>query len=123
MSAEEVQETPSLITHKFDGHGKLISKNPYRLHTMGPSKYFEFPVNSGNLWCEDLKTPAGRMVYEVDSKGKRTKRVDPDAAHVKFVRPLQGAEKIAAELADAKAELAAIKADLEKKVKPQEKAK
>lgn len=95
----------SLQTHKFDKVSKLPTEvNPYRMHAINGVKYFEHPVNSGNLWYEDLKTPAGRIVA-----GK----VDKEAKHTEYVPPLADGERTIRELELLKKQNDELKRELE----------
>lgn len=64
--------------------GAIIKRQPYRLHVKGGSKYFERPVNSGNLWFEDGR-PAGQMVNGEIVKGEE---------HKEYIAPLSKDEKV-----------------------------
>lgn len=106
-----------LVTHQFDGRGKLASKNPYRLHIKDGSQYYERPVDSGNLWYENNQ-PAGR----VEVKGG-VKLFDTSAPHKLYQAPPTGQEKLYFQNEELRfknealiAELESIKA--EREVKP-----
>ncbi len=116
MPAQQIYQKPqtqtenphvfSLRTHKFNARGHLVSRNLYRLHIKDGTKYFERPVNSGNLFYEN-NDPAGRVEFVVDEKTKRkVKKFDFAAEHVEYRAPLVGAEKLVAELEDANKALA-----------------
>lgn len=93
-----------LKTHTTDPlTGKTTLTNPYRLRIQNAVKYFERPVGSGNLWFEN-DLPAGRWV---------TGKIEADAAHVEWIAPISGAEKLQRELADARGTEAALRAELE----------
>jgi len=94
-----------LITHKRDKRGRLVATNHYRLHILNGRRYFERPVNSGNVW-DEAGNPSGRF----DTK---TRTVDEKAPHVEYVAPLTGAESIAKELANTKMREEQLKAELE----------
>lgn len=124
------QEKFDLKTHHFDSRGRLKAKNPYRLHIQGGEKFFERPVGSGNLWHEG-GTPAGRVEVKLSDDGlKQTKIFHRNAKHIEYIPPLTGDDKLAAEHEELKsknaamaAELAAIKAEREKKESDQIQAK
>ncbi len=115
------EEKFDLRTHRTDpitGETKMV--NQYRLHILNGVRYFERPVGSGNLWFENNQ-PAGRLVGFTAQGAK----VDLTEAHKAYTPPPTGAERIAAELAakdaalaQAHAELAAIKAERDAKVAP-----
>lgn len=115
--------TFDLKTHDTDRlTGKISLVNPYTLHIINATQYYERPIGSKNLWYLNGE-PAGRLTgpTEVDAKAK----------HVEYKAPLSGTEKMAQELsakdlelAAARAELAAIKAEKEATIKKaQESAK
>lgn len=126
MPAQETYQQPKarvvnpnefdLRTHHFDGRGRLKGKNPYRAHIQNGIVYYERPVGSGNLFYENNE-PAGRVEFleAKDVRGKiiKKKSFDHEAAHKDYTAPLQGAEKMHFELANTKAENAAILAELE----------
>lgn len=111
-----------LQVQAWNGQGQLIKANHYRQHIIGGTTYFERPVNSGNLWFENNQ-PAGRMEYTFGEDGKIAKKeLRVGAPHVEYTKPLAGAEKVHFELEQAKArnaqleaELAAIRADSDKR--------
>lgn len=111
-----------LVTHRWDGQGRLVGKNPYRTYIIEGRSYFERPVNSGNLWFENNQ-PAGRVELTFNDKGHiASKKFEFDAAHKEYTAPLTGAERVHYELeqersktAALEAELAAIKAEREPK--------
>lgn len=106
-----------LRTHHWNGQGQLMKLNLYTCHVVEGRQYYERPINSGNLWFENNQ-PAGRVTYK-----DGVKNIDVNAAHMDYVQPLDGAEKLHFELvaeksrtAELEAELAAIKADRAPKV-------
>jgi len=102
-----------LQTHQFDKRGNLKSTNHYFLHIRGTAKYFERPQFSGNLFTENDE-PAGRVERLIDEKtGKTVLSFDHSVEHKQYAPPLEGAEKIHHELAETKAENAALLAELE----------
>jgi hypothetical protein len=110
----QVQEVPEnkfdLITHRWDKQGNPLAKNPYRLHIRQGNYYFERPVNSGNLWLENNQ-PAGRIEIR---DGKKVFLVGEEAVpHKAYIAPLEGAEALQSELAEAKAQNEALLAELE----------
>ncbi len=88
-----------LRTHLRDKKGRLLKTQPYRLHMRGSQKYFERPLNSGNLFYENGEH-AGRLTNGI---------VDAKAKHIEYTPPLSGSEKMAAELESLRAELDQIK--------------
>jgi len=111
--AEVKADQFDLQTHQFDKRGNLKSTNHYFLHIRGTAKYFERPQFSGNLFTENDE-PAGRVERLVDEKtGKPVLSFDHNREHKIYAAPLEGAEKISHELAEAKGENAALKAELE----------
>lgn len=94
MPAPSRKETFDLQTHETDRlTQKTTAVNLYRLHVINAVRYFERPVNSGNLWFENNK-PAGRLTGP--------NQIDRAAAHIEFTPPPTGAERIARELVEAK---------------------
>lgn len=75
--------------HIRDERGNLVLVQPYKLHVISGSKYYERPVGSGNLWLENGQ-PAGRMV-----KGE----VKEGLAHEEWITPKTGADKLYEDLA------------------------
>lgn len=114
-----------LRTHEWDGQGKLIGTNHYRAYIVDGNKYYERPVNSGNLWFENNK-PAGRVECKFNDKGHITsKRFNFEAAHISYTPPLTGAEKLHYELeqerhrsAQLEAELSAIRKEAQVRTTP-----
>lgn len=108
-SSHEQFDTRTHTTDSLSGKTKLA--NAYRLYVLqgkdsegrdSAVRYFERPVGSGNLWFENNK-PAGRLLGP--------NQVNTEAPHIEWIAPPTGAELVARELADAKRELAAIKAE------------
>lgn len=95
-----------LRTHHWNAQGILTKKNLYTLYVIDGNKFFERPVNSGNLWYENNQ-PAGRVEY-VD--GKRI--IAEGKAHIEYKAPLQGDEAIHYALEQEKARTAALEAEL-----------
>lgn len=86
-----------LKTHHFDPKGKLIKKNPYRLHVVRGEKLFERPIGSGNLFHANNE-PAGRVTYDISDDGlKKSKKIDRKAEHIAFKPAPTGAELVAME--------------------------
>lgn len=105
-----------LMTHHWNGQGEISRTNLYTCHVVDGNKYFERPINSGNLWFENNQ-PAGRVLYK-----NGVKSIDATAEHISYTAPLEGAEKLHFELENtrteleaAREELAAIKAEAEKR--------
>lgn len=111
---QETQAVPkfNLVTHNFDGRGRLRSKNTYRMHVQNGAQYFERPVGSGNLWYENNE-PAGRVEFLTCPKGIKTKSFDFEATHKSYAAPISGEEKLHFENADLKTENAALRAEME----------
>lgn len=98
-----------------------MKTNHYNCWNVNGIKYYERPVNSGNLFY-DNNQPAGRFEGEFTAEGsnKGLPVIYPDREHKAYVEPLKGAAKLIAEMDDMKLrnaelerELAAIKADRE----------
>lgn len=96
----------------FDGRGRLRRKNPYRLHVQNGIKYFERPVNSGNLFHENNE-PAGRVEWIENAKKELVKSFDFKAAHKAYTAPLEGAEKLHFDFIHEQEKNAALLAELE----------
>jgi hypothetical protein len=105
------------VTHRDERTGLIVERNPYKLHVIGNAdgtkmKLWERPVGSGNLW-NFKNEPIGRLV-----KGAWEK----DAKHIEFTPPQTQDQKLAhdliakdAKIAEMEKELAAIRAEQEKK--------
>jgi len=121
------------VTHRDEQTGLVTHKDPYILRIIGEKdsnekqRLWERPAGSGNLW-DKQNNPVGRWVYEEKTvKGKKVKvgSHDPDAAHIAYVAPLTGDQKLRQEmsqdkvkLAELERELASIKAEKDKKAAP-----
>lgn len=113
-----------LVTDRWDSQGHKIISNPYRMFIKDGTKYFERPVNSGNLWDEGNQ-PAGRVECTFNDKGHIvTKEFKFEAAHIAFTPAPKGAEKVHYELeqqrkrtAELEAELAAIRGERKQEIK------
>lgn len=102
-----------LMVHRWDSQGHLVGKNPYRMHLDGDRKYFERPVNSGNLWYENNQ-PAGRVELEFNDKGHIvSKSYKPEAKHIEYTVPLSGADKMHYELEQERMRSSELQAELE----------
>lgn len=103
-----------LVTHRWDTQGNLTHKNLYRSFIVDHTRYYERPVNSGNLFDESNK-PCGRVEYVLDEiTGKvKSKSFNLTAEHRAYKPAPTGAELVAMERDQAKAELAAARAELE----------
>lgn len=101
-----------LRTHVWDSQGHLEAKNPYRAYIVDGSKYYERPVNSGNLWFENNQ-PAGRVELTFGKNGTiASKRFDFAAEHKDYAVPLEGAEKLHYELEQAREKNAQLEIEL-----------
>lgn len=100
-----------LRTHFFDGQGRLVKQNHYTLHVISGDRFFERPVNSGNIWFENNQ-PAGRIEYIKDSSGNTAKRVLLGEAHKVFTRKLEGDEALQCALQQQQERTAALEAEL-----------
>lgn len=95
----------SLQTHKFDKLTNRVSEaNPYRLRVINGVKYFEHPVNSGNLYYENLKEHAGRFVSGELKKG---------AAHVAYEPPVSAGQDTLNKLQELAAQNEILKKELD----------
>ncbi len=119
-----------IVHHRDPVTGLVVKTDPYILRVVGEpgshekSSYFERPAGSGNLFTKE-NLPCGRWVYEEKTvKGRKLKvgKYEPEAAHVEFVRPLTQDQKLAQSLIESdrrnaalEAELAALRAESEKK--------
>jgi hypothetical protein len=118
MPAKRLEYKPDpnkfdLRVHTWDGQGKLVAENHYRLFNMDGRNYFERPVNSGNLWYENNE-PAGRVELTFGPTGKiSSTEFKFDAPHKEFSPALTGADKIAFELEQTRAENERLKQELE----------
>lgn len=132
MSAADKNEVEGFdlkVTHRDDRSGQVTHKNPYRLRVVGGKggnrmKLWERPVGSGNLWNLQGK-PVGRWIEEEKEGGEVVMKYDPKAEHVSYEMPMtadqklaQQANSVAAENETLRAELAAMKAEAEKKAAP-----
>lgn len=129
---KEIIEVPAkapsgfdLRTHIKDANtGRLVRTQAHRIHCDRDMRYFEFPVDSGNLWFED-NSPAGRVTYKGEGKS-RAKTINPDAPHLAFV-PLKSSETtvegILEENEMLRRELAEAKAEREAKIEKKEAVK
>lgn len=102
----------NLQTHFFNSRGQLTKTNPYRLFVNAGVKLFERPKNSGNIFYENGE-PAGRVEFVKDAKGRTTREINHDAAHIEYRAPLVGAEKLYAEMDEMKKANASILAELQ----------
>ena len=101
-----------LTVQRWDGQGMKIADNPYRMYVIEGSKYFERPLNSGNLWFENNQ-PAGRVKCTFNDAGHISKKeFDFDAEHVAYTPALKGAEKVHFELEQERARTAELEAEL-----------
>lgn len=117
---EKKSEGFDLRTHYIDPATRKVShKNPYRMHAIKGVQYFERPVGSLNLFYKD-GSPAGRIDEEALKKNRWEVLVD--APHVDWVAPKTEAElreqqyeQAIARSKELEKELAAMKAEQEKK--------
>ncbi len=131
---EEVTEWPPRDPNKgFDDRvhiknaktGEMIRKQPYRSKHLkdgeGSKEYCERPVGSGNLFTRD-GAPAGR----IDGDWAKWEKVDHKAAHKAFVEKTTSFAKVGdiiAENEQLRAELAAMTAEKDAKLKTPEQPK
>ena len=122
-----------IVHHRDPKTGLVVKSDPYILRVCGETgssekaRYWERPSGSGNLFDKN-NNPVGRWVYEernVRGKMVRSGKFSPGAEHIAFVRPLTDDQKLAnavmeTETANAalRAEIAALKAEQEKKTAP-----
>ncbi len=118
MSGKRIEYKPDpskfdLMVHRWDSQGNLIRANHYRSFIVDHSRYYERPINSGNLWSE-ANQPCGRVEYILDDEtGKIADKVfNFKAEHKDYVAPATGAALVALERDQAKAALAAAQAEL-----------
>ena len=134
IKEEEVVEGFDLrVTHRDPKTGLVTHTDPYILRVIGDgdnggrSRLWERPAGSGNCW-DKQGNPIGRWVYEekeINGKKIRTGHYDPKAEHVHWEKPLTEDQKLAkevltkdAKIVELERELAAIKAESEKKSAP-----
>lgn len=133
---DQPQEKPGfnlLVTYRDEKTGLVVKSDPYTLRVTGESgsserqRLWERPKNSGNLF-DKKGNPCGRWEYEEKTvKGKtiKTGKYNPDAEHIAFVPPPTKDQLLAQQLtekdvkiAELEREMAAIKAEKEKKDSP-----
>lgn len=102
-----------LVVHRWNAQGHTVGKpNHYRLHNQNNANYYERPVNSGNLWTEGNQ-PAGRVELTFGPTGKIARKVfNFEAAHIEYVAPLTGDDKMHFENEQLKVKNAAMEAEL-----------
>jgi hypothetical protein len=119
-----------IVHHRDPKTGLVVKSDPYILRVVGEtgssekSQYWERPAGSGNLFDKE-NNPIGRWVYEeVTIKGKKVRKGKFEAGveHIAFERPMTADQKLAQAVIEStrendalKAELAALKAESEKK--------
>lgn len=136
----EEREPFDLRTSVRDGKsGKIVKKQPYRLHVVAGKQFFERPVGSGNLWFLNGE-PAGQVIDgkvksgephhewtapgELEKQGifaEKDKRIASLEAELRAIK--QEKEKKAAESAEEKAKVAPSPAPAMKKVAKSEEKK
>jgi uncharacterized small protein (DUF1192 family) len=107
-----------LITHHWNRQGQLTRTNLYIMYIIEGNKYFERPVNSGNLWHENNQ-PAGRVEKTFGPNGVVAKKsFDYKAPHKAYTPKLEGNDALKYQveqerdrIAELERELAAIKAE------------
>lgn len=112
-----------LITHHWNRQGQLTRTNLYICYVLEGNRYYERPVNSGNLWNEG-NTPAGRVEKLFNDEGVVIKKTfDFKAEHKAYTPKLQGDDALKYQVEQersraeaAEKELAAIKAERAVKV-------
>ena len=111
--AVNLPSTFDLVVQHRDTRGRVQKVNPYRCFVNDGEKLFERPKGSGNLFLENNE-PAGRVIITLSDDGKtQTKKFDRKAAHIEYVSPLVGMEKLANEKAGLQAENEKLKLELE----------
>lgn len=87
---------------------RVVEKKPFTVYCVKGSRYYEYPVGSGNLWYED-RSFCGR-------KGERSAKGEFDIqvgeAHVKWEPPATADQTVAVEAASLKVENAKLLAEL-----------
>lgn len=113
------------VTHRDEKTGLVTESDPYILRECareggGRQRFWERPAGSGNLF-DKSGTPIGRW----DKTKPEGQRFIEGEKHIAFQRPLTGDQKLRAEmiakdvrLAEVERELAAVKAEKEKKDAP-----
>lgn len=101
------------VTIRDPKTGGIIAKNPYRLHIQGGSKFYERPVNSGNVYTEDGE-PAGRCKPKFNKKSGKQEGVEilPEAEHEAWTAPVTADQAVANQLVSQSNELEALKLEL-----------
>lgn len=126
---EEAEEKSYLrVTHRHPKTGLVAKKDPYIMRVVAEgankSQYIEYPAGSGNLWSSDngkLKEPIGRW----DKSKPEGDRFLKGVPHIEWTPPLTEDQKLAKSIVakdekinQLEAELAAIKAEREKRNAP-----
>jgi len=122
----KVQENPEWNGVGFDLRvlirdaktGEVIRHQPYNRHCVGRYVYYERPIGSGNLFYGDGK-PAGRWVR--GESGEYYADTGAEHRAITEARELSGldAQALSEENETLKAELAALKGELEQATAPQ----
>lgn len=99
---------PRVVEKRDARSGRVISRNPFRLHVIDGKRFYEHPCGSKNLWYQNRR-PAGRLDF--DSKGAPKALLGED--HEVWVKPLSADEKLAQEINDIKARNAALEKELQ----------
>jgi hypothetical protein len=108
------------VTHRDPYTGVITHTDPYIMRSLkaeggsGRTRVWERPAGSGNLFDRDNE-PVGRWVKDGENPNGVFKRGAP---HVAYEAPLTNDQKVARENMALKAELAAMKAEQEKKAEP-----
>jgi len=110
-----------LVTHRDEKTGIVTDRDPYILRVTGEqggekSKIWERPAGSGN--CFNKKNePIGRWITEERKDAKsgkivRTGRLDPDAVHVVFEKPLTKDQVLSKEVTESRSKIAELEKEL-----------
>ena len=96
------------VTHRDPQTGQIIKEDPYVLRVVGVEgggkmSIFERPKGSGNCY-DKQNNPIGRWVGD---------KLDKDAAHVAYVAPLTGDQRVRHEMNQDKAKIAELKSELD----------
>lgn len=100
------------VTHRDQKSGAVTHTTPYTLRVVaaadgGRTSIWERPANSGNIF-DKKGVPSGRWVKDKNGKGK----YDPEAAHIAYVPPETNDQKLAREMVEKDARIAALEKEL-----------
>lgn len=112
---EQEKKFDLMVTHRDPLTGQITKRDPYVMYVMksaegGKMRLYERPKGSGNLW-NSKGEPIGRW----DKSKKEGEQFIKGAKHIDWVQPLTKDQQIAKENAALKAEIAAMKAESDKK--------